>query len=116
MTVISLSTATTAVSRKIRDESENEQEGDLEARTTDLVRWERRKSRLSCSNLTGPATCSLSRNKSRSDSALLLLMLVSYALSIIRRTTAHYADVSHGERVANEEDSPQIMCFFFLIF
>jgi len=46
-TAISLSTATTAVSRKIRDESENEQKGDFEAGTTDLVRLERRKLRLS---------------------------------------------------------------------
>lgn len=63
----------------------------------------------------GPGDMPPLEERSRSDSAL-LLMLVSYALSIIRRTAAHYADVSHGGRVANEEDSPRAMCFFFFLF
>lgn len=95
---ISLSTATTAVSRKIRDSSEHGE--DHEAGTRDPIRPGNRQDSpfpvriLSISSDMLPA-----EKRSRSDSALYLLMLVSYALSIIRRTAAHYADVSHGGRV-----------------
>lgn len=110
MIAISLSTATTAVSRKIRDSLENDHGGDRGAETR--PGFDRELAKLAFPIRILPVQRHAS---SRSDSAL-LLMLVSYALSIIRRTAAHYADVSHGGRVANEEDSPRTMCFFFLFF
>jgi len=110
---ISLSTVTTAVSRKIRD-GERADRGDHEADTRSDPTGKSQESPFPLESCRSGYMFFL-KEQSRSDSAL-LQMLVSYALSIIRRTAAHYADISHGGRVANEEDSPRIMCFSFFFF
>lgn len=90
MIAISLSTAIT-VSRKIRGSSENEQDGgDHEAGTRAGPTGKSQDSPSPFESHRSGDMLPL-EERSRSDSAL-LLMLVSYALSIIRRTAAHYAD------------------------
>jgi len=115
--VTSLSTATTAVSRKIRGiDRRTNRTREIMKLGFDTIRWGRRRFAFPIRVLFDPETCSLLRNNLTPIQPYYWCSF-SYALGIIRRTTARIMRiVSHGERVVNGEDSPRGLYVFFSIF
>lgn len=117
--VTSLSTATTAVSRKIRGiDRRTRRMREIMKLGLDAIRWG---SREDSSFLFGSYL--IRRHALFWETISLRFSLTSYwcsfshALGIIRRTTARIMRiVSHGERVVNGEDSPRGLYVFFSIF
>jgi len=111
---ISLSTATTAVSRKIRD-GERADRGDHEADTRSDPTGKSQDSPFPLESCWSGYMFFL-KERSRSDSAL-LQMLVSYALSIIRPTAAHYAEyrMAGESRMKKTRRGLCVFLFFFFL-